>query len=375
MIGAVAVAGGLLAGVWFTSRLRRLPAAPAGDLPLVSLVIPARDEAATLPLLLDSIAAVAPDVHEVIVVDDDSSDATADLAVTRGATVVRLKGPPPAGWVGKPHACMRGADVATGELVVFLDADVRLLPGAVERLVAAHRAHGGLISVQPYHRVERRYEELSALFNVVSLVGSAAFAPWPPARRPVAFGPCLVTSMIDYRRVGGHAAVSDEVVEDIALARLYRRCGLPVACCIGAGAIDFRMYPAGVRQLVEGWTKNIASGAGATDPVGLAAGASFVAACATAAVAAVAVGVDALGPGTVDHTDLATATAMWAGVAVVLRSILLRIGSFRRSTAFLHPFATAAFMVVFARSTWSTLVRRQVQWRGRDVLVGGSRTH
>jgi 4,4'-diaponeurosporenoate glycosyltransferase len=378
MIAVVLVAGGLLAGLWFTGRLRRLPLDEAGPsaggdrvLPLLSVVIPARDEAATLPALLGSIARAGGPALEVIVVDDASTDGTGEVATSFGATVLRLDGPPP-GWAGKPHACARGADAANGDLLVFLDADVRLLPGSLSRLVAAHTAAGGgLVSVQPYHRVERPYEELSAMFNTVSMIGGAAFAPWPRPRRPVAYGPCLVTSTDDYRAAGGHAAVRAEVVEDIALARAYRRAGLGVDCRVGAGAVEFRMYPGGVRQLAEGWTKNIAAGAGGTDPVGLVAGVWFVAACAAVAVAPIALAVRGA---RADVGDVVEVVMAWLAVTVVFGWILHRIGSFRRWTAILHPVATFAFVWVFVRSLWATVVRRQVRWRGRDVAVGRSRT-
>jgi 4,4'-diaponeurosporenoate glycosyltransferase len=369
MIIAAIVAAGLLAGSWFTSRLRRLPDAVCGDpLPTISVVVPARDEAASLPTLLASLATSAEHVHEVIVVDDASTDSTADVAESFGATVVRVDGPP-SGWAGKPHACARGAELATGDVLLFLDADVRLLPGVMPRLAAARAKAGGLLSVQPYHRVERRYEELSAMFNAVSLIGSGAFAPWPAPRRPVAFGPCLMTSANDYRIAGGHATVSAAVVDDIALARSYRRAALPVTCYVGRGAVEFRMYPSGVRQLVEGWTKNIAAGAGATDIAGLIAGVMFVAACAASAAAACNL---VLRVGSADRPAIVAAVATWAAVAIVVRSILWRIGSFRWATAIVHPVATGAFILIFVRSLWSTVVRRQVRWRGRVVRVGRS---
>ena len=133
-------------------------------------------------------------------------------------------------------------------------------PDAIDRLVAALDRHGGLVSVQPHHRVERPYEELSATCNVVALMGSGAFAPWPPPPA-VGFGPCLVTSVADYQHVGGHGAVRSDVIEDTALARRYAAAGRPVTAFAGGDAVSFRMYPDGVRQLVDGWTKSLAAGA------------------------------------------------------------------------------------------------------------------
>ena len=162
--------------------------------------------------------------HEVVVVDDASTDATATVATAHHASVVRLDGDPPHGWTGKANACAHGAAAVTGDVLLFLDADVAVAPDTIDRLVAALDRYGGLVSVQPHHRVVRPYEELSATCNVVALMGSGAFAPWPPPPA-VGYGPCLVTSVADYRHVGGHGAVRSDVIEDTALARRYAAAG------------------------------------------------------------------------------------------------------------------------------------------------------
>jgi glycosyltransferase involved in cell wall biosynthesis len=335
----------------------------------VCVVIPARDEAANLGRLLPSLQG-SPIVGEVIVVDDASTDATSAVARAHGATVLRLDDDPPAGWTGKAYACSRGARMSTAPLLVFLDADVTLHDGSVERLVAAHEAHRGLVSVQPFHRVEQRHEQLSAACNVVTMIGSGAFAAWPPERRPVAFGPCLVTSRADYEQVGGHASVAGEVVEDIQLARRYAAHGLPVSVFTGADAISFRMYPAGTRQLVEGWTKNLTAGSRLTDPVAVAVAVWWVASCLGLGVGAI----DTLIRSGSTTTELALALAGWLAVSVELRWMLRRIGSFRRWTAVLHPIPLWAFVALFGRSAWLTLVRRRVRWSGRRIALAGPGT-
>ena len=267
MIAAAAFGCGLIAGAWYLARMRPLPAVPpVGAVTGVDVVIPARNEAAHLGHLLRSLDQSAT-VHKVIVVDDSSTDATSEVAGAHGATVLRLDGEPPAGWTGKAYACSRGAALATAPVLVFLDADVTLHDGAIDRLLAAHEARGGLISVQPFHRVLRRHEQLSAVCNAVTMIGSGAFAAWPPVRRPVAFGPCLVTGRTDYERVDGHASVAGEVVEDVQLARRYAAHDLPVTVFTGGDSISFRMYPDDVAQLVEGWTKNLTAGSRHADPV------------------------------------------------------------------------------------------------------------
>jgi len=369
MIAALIAAGGLIAGGAAMARPMCLPpkppAAPGRSLG-VTVVIPARNAAATIAPLLASLEQSG--ATEVIVVDDASSDATALVAAAHGARVVRLDGDPPTGWTGKAYACHRGAASAQTPLLLFLDADVTLRPGALDRLVGAHAQRGGLISVQPYHRTRRPYEALSAICNVVAIMGSGAFTAWRRVIRPAAFGPCLLTSVDDYVSAGGHAAVRDAVVEDVALARRFDAAGLPVWVFAGWSAVEFRMYPEGVRQLAEGWTKNLASGAQLVDPVSAAIAVWWVSACIW--LTAVALRLVAVG----EQSDIALALACWTAVAVELRWMWRRVGSFGWWTALLYPVSIAAFVVLFIRSAWATVVRRRVQWSGRAVALTSRRT-
>jgi 4,4'-diaponeurosporenoate glycosyltransferase len=335
----------------------------------VSVVIPARDEEATVPALLESLRRLAVEVPEVIVVDDGSHDATASVARSAGAVVLAAGAPPP-GWTGKAWACDVGARAADGDLLLFLDADTVLAPDALDGLLELHDRHRGLVSVQPFHGVVRGYEQLSSYFNVVSLLASAAFAR-RPGRRPMAFGPCLLTSRADYERAGGHAAVRGEILDDVQLAVAYHRAGLPVRCAVGGQSIRMRSYPGGLRQLVDGWTKNFASGASAADP-----GAALAAVLWVSAHHAVAVGAAlALVEGITGWGESLTFgrpavwVGAWVGAAWQLRWVLRRTGSFRWWTWVLFPVPLLAFDVIFARSAALTVVRRSVRWRGREVGV------
>ncbi|WP_160879518.1 glycosyltransferase [Nocardioides flavescens] len=364
------------AGVhWLRGSLHSLRETRAPGLArTVSVVVPARDEEARLPVLLASLARLDPAPAEVVVVDDGSRDATARIAREAGATVLTLHGPP-SGWTGKAWACHQGASAARGDLLLFLDADTELEPGALGGLLTTYAARPqGLLSVQPFHVVRRGYEQLSAYFNAVSLLASGGFGARPP-RRPMAFGPVLLTSKADWVAAGTHAAVRAEVLDDVALARAYDRVGLPVRCLVGGRAARMRMYPAGPRQLIEGWTKNFASGAAATSPLPAAAVTGWVAAHHAVAVGALTwlVGLLSGAPADPDVPTSVVATAWvlaWAGVAAQLRSVLRRIGSFAWWTWLLFPVTLLAFDLVFARSVLLTGVRGSVRWRGRAVPTG-----
>jgi len=214
--------------------------------------------------------------------------------------------------------------------------------------------------------VPEAYEQLSAYFNVVALMSSDAFTGGS-SRRPMAFGPCLLTSRHDYAAVGGHAVVRGEILDDVRLAQAYDRAGLPVACAVGGSGVSMRSYPGGLRQLVSGWTKNIASGAAAAAPR-----ASFATVLWVSAHHAVAVGALLSAVGTVVGRDLTAGSGLvwalgWLVASWQLRGLLRRAGTFRWWTWMLFPVPLLAFDLVFARSALLTVVRRSVRWRGRTV--------
>lgn len=371
---AVVLLAAALCGGWLLADLRTVPrgARHAERSASVSVVIPARDEEATLPALLSSLQRLAFPVAEVVVVDDGSRDATASVARAAGAAVLPATTPPP-GWTGKAWACHLGAGATHGELLLFLDADAVLAPESLGGLLEMHDRHGGLVSVQPFHRVVRRYEQLSSYFNVMALMASGAFAR-RPSGRPMAFGPCLLTSRADYVAAGGHEAVRGQILDDVQLAAAYDRAGLPVRCAVGGASIRMRSYPGGLRQLADGWTKNFASGASAAAPGPTLAAVLWVSAHHAVAVGAALALVEAVtGWGAnLRHGDPALWALAWVGFAAQLWWILRRVGSFRWWTWALFPVCLLAFDVIFARSAALTVVRRSVRWRGREVDLRGS---
>ncbi len=354
----------LVAAAWSLGRPHRLGSGQAqGDAANVSIIIPARNEAVNLPRLLTSLSASMVTPGEVIVVDDGSTDDTAAIAASFGVTVISAP-PPPVGWVGKTWACHLGSAKAREPVLLFLDADTWLAPRGLPALVAQHQRSGGLLSVQPHHFVRRVYERLSAVFNLVSLMGSGAFGVRIAQPMRVAFGPCLMTTTADYARVGGHEAVRDEVVEDMALAVEYTDAGLPVTCLLGGDLVAFRMYPLGLRSLIQGWTKNISVGATRAPLTSVLPAVVWVAAV-SAVSAAFFLGLARWASG----GDVPVAAAIaWAVLTIQVAIMLRRIGSFGVATAVLFSVPLAFFIVVFVRSMVVTALRRPVEWRGRSVL-------
>lgn len=329
----------------------------------VSVIIPARNEQSRLPPLLASLEGQDYGRYEVIVVDDNSTDATAELARAAGAKTLILTELAP-GWLGKPHACWVGAQEASGDIFVFLDADTALEPTALSRIVATHAKYGGLVSVQPYHRMLKAYERLSSIFFIVMMGSIRSFTLAGDAVKPNgSFGPCMVCSREDYFRTGGHRLVRAEIIDDVALAREMSQRGVRVSNFIGEGTLSFRMYPGGLGDLAEGWTKNFARGAMTTDPLMLAMMIGWVYGAFASADAALG-GL---------HQGMSLMAA--AGVAVYLAYVaqlwwlLRQLGNFGLGTALSYPVALVFFTWVFVRSLYCTLVRNSVRWKGRSVPV------
>jgi 4,4'-diaponeurosporenoate glycosyltransferase len=346
------VAAGWVAGWLVAGPVRRLPRARA-PVSTITVVVPARDEALRLPRLLAALGAdeSVSAAREIVVVDDGSRDGSGNAAREAGATVITTE--PPPGWTGKAWACWQGAAVARGEVLVFLDADTEPGTGFVDRLAAAAAAAGGMVSVQPTHRVERLYERASAVANVVALMAGTgpACAKRGWWRGPVGFGPAMAVPRDVYLAAGGHRLVHDEVAEDVALAHALADRGIAVSAFAdaGGGEVEYRMYPDGLRPLVQGWTKNLAAGASKIPPVR----ALLVAVWITAAISAVAA-----------MPSRPLGYASFAGQFAVL---FRRAGRFGAITAAAYPLPLFTFVALFARSAFGRATKRPAAWRGRWV--------
>lgn len=364
MLNVLWVLAGWAIGWWLFGRPRRL----RDDVPFpgavdVSIIIPARNESASLPNLLSDLERVRPLGSEIIVVDDSSTDDTLAIARSFDGVSVFPAGLTPEGWLGKSWACHVGTVAANSETLLFLDADVRLDPGAIEAVLAELDLRGGLVSVEPFHCVDRPYEEASALFGIVSFMGVGA------GRHDItdgAFGPVMATTRSDYELVGGHESVRSEIVEDMALARRFISHDRSVTVLTGGPKLRFRMYPSGFASLLEGWTKNFATGAGGT-PVTRLAG---IVVWLTAMGSAFMTLLGSIG----DPSKMAIGLGLCGAFALQLRTMFSSLGNFSATAALLFPLQLIVFFAVFFRSLWQTTIRRQVRWRGRVIPLNAEPT-
>jgi 4,4'-diaponeurosporenoate glycosyltransferase len=336
-------------------------------MPRISVIIPARNEAERIGPLLTSLLEQHQPVHEVIVVDDGSTDDTAEIAHSLGATVIAGK-PLPEGWTGKPWACWQGAHRATGNLLVFLDADTWLTPDGLNRLVAAHqegqREDTGLLTVQPYHVTHQPYEALSAFFNIVLIAGLNAFTPLGSRIAPGgAFGPCMVCAKDAYDRIGGHQQGRSAILEGFPLAHAFQKAGLPVRCYGGKGGLSFRMYPGGLAELIEGWSKGFGTGALAIRPLFLLLCVAWVWGCFDVTIALTKAMLQQPLPA------LAPYGVLYALYALQIHGMLRRIGDFPWWTALLFPIPMLFFALVMLRSFVLIHLLGRVTWKGRRVAT------
>ncbi len=310
----------------------------------LSIIIPARNEEQNLPTLLRSLAAQAIRPREILVVNDASTDRTAEIAGEFGARVIHPQ-PLPEGWRGKTWACHQGAQAATGELLLFLDADTWFEPDGLARVLADY--DGGAFSVGPFHAVRRAYEGLSLFFNFNMTIGTVPGG---------LFGQMLLVDRESYRRVGGHEAVKGRILENCFLAQQFHAAGIPARSVTGRGVISFRMYPGGLRELIVGWTKGFASGAGQT-PRGV-----------LLLVVAWMIGLMFAPVGWLMTGDSWNWGAAYLLCAVQVGWVGRQIGAFRWWTALLYPVPLVFFFIVFARS--ARQAGKQVSWKGRTIHAG-----
>ena len=345
---------------------------PPGEPPLVSLVIPARNEGRNIgPCVESALASTYPRL-EVIVVDDHSTDDTAAIvrAISARDPRVRLITPPhlPADWFGKQWACASGAAEARGELLGFMDADTRQAPDLVTRTVNAIAARGAdLLSVAGTQELGGFWERMiqPQIFSIMlqRFGGTEIVNRARRASEKIANGQCLWVRRATYEAMGGHGAVKHEVAEDLALAQLWFRAGRTVALVLGIDQLSTRMYTS-LRELIDGWGKNIYAGGRNAMPFGAVGRTIYPLALVTPSLFTLAPPIvlmlgllGAAGPAALTWAAIATAANLvwWLLVYAWLRLSPLY--------ALLHPIGAAMVLYI----ALGAIARgRRVRWKERE---------
>ncbi len=239
----------------FRKRIRR-----SYQRPIVSVIVPARNEEVCLEACLQSIVEQEGIPFEVIVVDDGSTDSTRKIAESFSSVRVMSAPPLPEGWCGKSNAVAFGARHARGDWFLFTDADTIHKPGSLARAVAeAERHSADLLSYSPEQVVKTFWER--AIMPVVFAELAATFKPRevsdPRSPAAAANGQYLLVRRHAYELIGGHTSIAHTLLEDVDLARSIKEAGGRLFFRYGGEMVKTRMYR-NFRQLREGWTKNLA---------------------------------------------------------------------------------------------------------------------
>jgi chlorobactene glucosyltransferase len=336
---------------------------------LLSICIPARDEARAIGATVRALLAQTGVEFELIILDDGSTDGTAEIARAAAGDDPRLRvlsgSPLPSGWSGKNWACQQLGQAARGAWLIFTDADVHWQPGALAALIArAEATRADLLTVWPTQTTVTWGERLCVpmmAFVILGYLPALAVHHLPFASLAAANGQCLCFRRSAYARIRGHAAVRDRIIEDIVFARAIKRAGLSLRTADGAGLIGCRMYTCW-REVRDGYAKNILAGYGST--IGLLLGALFhwlILLLPWLWLIAELFGVQTGVPGG------AIAAAGLIALGIGVRALTAAVTRQRVIDALLLPISALLFTRIAAQALWWQIRYGGPRWKGRTI--------
>lgn len=366
---AAVVLAGLPAGLMLANlkRFHRSPE-PAPGAPAVSVLVPARNEAAVIDGLIECVLASQGCDLELLILDDASTDDTAKRVAAWAARDPRVRlvhgQPLPAGWCGKQHACQQLADAAQRPTLVFLDADVRIRPEAIAQAITfLHQSGGGLVSGFPLQETPAFLDWLLLPLIHFILLGFLPLSRSRASLSPALAAGCgqfFITTQAAYRQAGGHAAIRASLHDGVMLPRAFRRAGLQTDIFDATDTATCRMYETS-REVFGGLAKNATEGIGSPRTI--------------VPFTLLLAGGQVLPAGLLGLWLAGRVPSGWpvalAAFACSLSYLprLLGVMRFRQSlgSSLLHPLA----IVLFLGIQWYALVRRglglSTSWKGRRL--------
>jgi chlorobactene glucosyltransferase len=344
---------------------------PNQNLPFVSVIVPARNEELKVESCLKSLADQDYPNFEIIAVDDLSTDRTGEIihklaaqfpAITAVSGTVN-----PDGWIGKCNAIVQAVGHASGQWLVFTDADTCHDEQSLRKAVSfALENQVDMVSFMPLQELGSFWEKtiMPPLLSSFLLGDCLHMVNWPNAARAYAYGQYILARTSSYHAVGGHQSVRDEIVEDFALARAFKISGRRIMVADGRSLYKVRMYTS-LETLWHGWVKNLYSFA-ECNPLFL-----------TALL--IALNCVLIGP----FIELATANNLLLFLLAILQIIELFIAA--RLTArhvagpkwyhfFLFPLSSVMITVLYTTSAFKVISGSKIDWKGRSYRVTSART-
>lgn len=339
----------------------------------LTVIVPARNEEDALPACLQSLVSQSEEIFklgsdwELIVVDDNSTDRTAEIARGFAGVTVMSSGKLEKGWTGKANAVWTAARKARGKWLLFTDADTIHEPGNLRRAIhEAERHRSGVLSYSPRQIVSGLAQRslMPLIFCELALAYPPAKVSDPAQHVAAANGQFLLIEREAYRRIGGHASVAGQVLEDVELAFIAKRRKLGLRFRYGDDAVSARMYRR-FGAMVEGWTKNLA----------LLFNNSLMLAMWRALDLALIVGLPVLAA-LLWNARLGARSLAWLGAGWILALLWLRtlFRFYRRVAKSNFPFLDCAvsplglplFVWLLYRSWFHHRVLKRVSWKGRS---------
>lgn len=250
-------------------------AVPQGEVPLVSVIIPARNEEQRVKACLEAVLAQDYPRFEVIVVDDRSEDRTAEIVEGLARTddrVRRVRGKPlPSGWAGKCHAIHQGVEMAEGTWLLMLDTDTYLEPHCLSATVQdAIAKEVDLYTLIFEAQCQSFWEKVCQplFFQFILMAMPLHKVNDPEGKEAAAPGPFLLFRRSTYEAIGGHAGMKDEVVEDLRLAQRIKEEGYRLHV-VNAVPLATSRRRIGLKEIWHGWSRVLYSGLGKSPLIGL----------------------------------------------------------------------------------------------------------
>ncbi len=352
--------------VWNLRVVRRPPArGRRDDAPRISVLVPARNEEASIASCLDALLTQDYPNLEIIVLDDDSTDGTAAIVRARHDPRLRLVtgAALPDGWTGKNWACHQLATRARGDVLCFIDANTILSSDALSRAAGELRDSDlGLVSV--LLRTDTGTVSEAVLMPIVnyallSLLPAALIEKQGFRKEAIALGPFVMVTRAAYAAAGGHAAEPAHIVDDVQLARSVKASGHRIALRNGTDLVRARWYE-GFGEIWHGFSKNAYGGIGYRPAIGLLT--IFVVA------PALVLPFLRLGAGLTTGGALAF-PALQVGLILSMRTVTSRVGRDPLWSIPLHPVAVTVWAGTLARSMVLAHTGREIEWKGRRYVT------